>query len=93
MEKDYLLEHGKNVRSEGGVKGTKSMFWEEIKSDNYYTLLLPVFFILRRTVSIIVVVYYKKQAMFQIFPLIIMSMMYMMYMLDRVRFIKVDQYY
>ena len=58
MEKDYLLEHGKIARSEGEVKGTKSIFWEEIKSDNYYTLLLPVFFILRRTVSIIVVIYF-----------------------------------
>jgi hypothetical protein len=47
---------------------------------------MPVFFMLRRFVSIFIVVYFRNQPMFQVFPLLVMSVMNCSYILWSVRF-------
>lgn len=44
-------------------------------------MLVPFIFVTRRLISLFVVVFFRGQAMFQVFPLLIMSMMNLMYML------------
>ena len=44
-------------------------------------MLVPFIFVTRRLISLFVVVFFRGQAMFQVFPLMIMSLMNLMYML------------
>ena len=55
-------------------------------------MLVPFIFVTRRLISLFVVVFFRGQAMFQVFPLMIMSLMNLMYMLWSQRYKTLAQF-